>query len=239
MSFCQVTYSANAGVALRVGDTRILVDAFPDQRVTGFSCLSPDLWNVLQKAPAFQNPDIICYTHCHPDHFSYEKTQFMSQLWPNAKLILPEKRFQSQVVLDGDAMEYTFRDLHFHFIKLPHAGEEYSDVRHYGMIISYEGKHIFLAGDGEVACREVQAAIAGIHIDVALLNFPWMTLQRGRTFLAEYMRPRHLLVYHLPFATDDIYGFRKAVDYSVKSLFFMTDLRILRNPLQTETFLLP
>ena len=43
MSHCQVTLSANAGIALSFGGLRVWVDALHDQKIPGFSTVTPDL----------------------------------------------------------------------------------------------------------------------------------------------------------------------------------------------------
>lgn len=66
----RVTLSANAGVAIETGGIRIWVDALHDVQVPGFSTLRAQRLRQLWTAEAFQSPDAIVYTHCHPDHYS-------------------------------------------------------------------------------------------------------------------------------------------------------------------------
>ena len=70
MSLRQITFSANAGVALRLGGTRLWVDALHEKPVSGFSVLSPALQAAVAAHPDFQEPNLIFCTHCHPSSFS-------------------------------------------------------------------------------------------------------------------------------------------------------------------------
>lgn len=70
MSHCQITLSVNAGVALHLGAMRVWSDALHDRRVVGFSTVTPERWNILQAHPDFASPDLLFFTHCHPDHYS-------------------------------------------------------------------------------------------------------------------------------------------------------------------------
>lgn len=70
----RVTLSANAGVAIEIGGIRIWVDALHDVQVLGFSTLRAQRLRQLWTAEAFQSPDVIVYTHCHPDHYSQQLT---------------------------------------------------------------------------------------------------------------------------------------------------------------------
>lgn len=222
-----VTLSANAGVAIQCGGYRIWVDALHDQKVEGFSTVDPQLQAEMLKSPAFAHPDFICYTHCHPDHFSEELTREAKRLWPNAKLLLPEKIFEEQILVGGE--EYIYRDdgISLRFIRLPHEGEIYADVVHYGILIEIGGKQILIPGDCETAYPGVGKVLRNLHVDLALLNFPWLGLRKGRSFLEKEMKPARVIVYHLPFEKDDIAGYRKAAVKAVGS-----EGMLLWNPLQ-------
>ena len=101
MSHCQVTLSANAGIALSFGGLRVWVDALHDQKIPGFSTVTPDLWAAMRAHPAFAAPDLLFFTHCHPDHFSAGLAREALDLWPEAKIVLPEDRFPGQALLSG------------------------------------------------------------------------------------------------------------------------------------------
>lgn len=75
MSHCQITLSVNAGVALHLGAMRVWSDALHDRRVVGFSTVTPERWNILQAHPDFASPDLLFFTHCHPDHYSRALTE--------------------------------------------------------------------------------------------------------------------------------------------------------------------
>ena len=210
-----VTLSANAGVAIGCGGYRIWVDALHDHKVDGFSTVEPRLQAQMLKTPAFAKPDYICYTHCHPDHFSEELTCEAKKLWPDAKIILPERFFEEQFLVDGE--EYLYQDdgISLRFIRLPHEGEIYADVTHYGILIEIGGKHILIPGDCETAWPGLADAPNDVHVDLALLNFPWLGLRKGRAFLEKVVKPAHSIAYHLPFEKDDVSGYRKAAEKAV------------------------
>lgn len=66
-----------------------------------------------------------------------------------------------------------------------------------------------------------------------------MTLRKGREFLEREIRPRHLLVFHLPFAGDDRAGYRAAAARMIGRLEGIPDVRLLQDPLQREEILSP
>ena len=59
MSRCQVTLSANAGASLDFGGLRLGVDALHDEKVPGFSTVTPALWAAMRTHPAFAEPDLL------------------------------------------------------------------------------------------------------------------------------------------------------------------------------------
>ena len=67
------------------------------------------------------------------------------------------------------------------------------------------------------------------------MNFPWGALRKGRAFLQRYVKPEHLGLYHLPFAEDDDFGFRHAVERSLRPIDGTEDIRILQDPLEQLT----
>lgn len=212
-----VTLSANAGVALNIGGRRIWVDALHDQKMDGFSTLTPQLQRDMMVCQAFAHPEYICFTHEHTDHYSAELTAVARQLWPNAKVLMP-----------GDSVEG------IRFVRLPHEGEQYACVEHYGLIISLNGCNVLISGDCEVASPALSKAIAGVPIHLALLNFPWATLRKGREFLLEHFRNSHIILYHLPFEADDRNGYRRSAKHAVDTFSEIGDMRLLWDPLQTE-----
>lgn len=224
-----VTLSANAGVSLEFGGHRIWVDALHTQKAPGFSCVDKQLQGRMLQSPAFAQPELILYTHCHPDHFSKELTQAARQLYPNAKLLLPEQQFADQIRITGHRYIYRHGDLELTFLRLPHEGAQYADVSHYGLILSWQEKHILLPGDCETASPVLAQEVRDLPIDAAILNFPWLTLKKGREFVRSVLRPKHWLVCHLPFEADDVNGYRRSTHAAAENV------HILEEPLQTVT----
>ena len=194
MPHCQLTLSANAGVSLELGRARLWSDVLHNKKVPGFSTVTPELWEFLRKNNHFAKPDLIFYTHCHPDHYSRGLTEQARTLWPHAELILPEQEFDDQILLSGKGCRLSFSGLSLEFRRLPHEGEQYAGVPNYGCVINDSGFRILIAGDCSVANSELADLIEEAPIDLALLNFPWAALSRGRDFIRQQIRPKHLVL---------------------------------------------
>lgn len=235
MPRCTIALSANAGVSITLGGLRVLADALHTEKTGGFSAVSPERWEAMRTLPSFQNPDFIFFTHCHPDHYSKALTQEAKRLWPAAGLILPEQEFEEQHLLAGREAAFSHKGVSFRFLRLPHEGGVYAEVPHYGLLLSHEGFQVLLTGDCEVASPALKEALRGNPPDLALLDFPWITLSRGRAFLRDVLRLKHLLVCHLPFPQDDIYGYRGAAEKYLKRV-ECPDVRLLGEPFQVESY---
>lgn len=239
MPSCQITLSANAGIALSFGGIRLWIDALHDEKVPGFSTVTPELWAAMRTHPAFAAPDLLFFTHCHPDHFSRRMAREALDLWPQAKLILPEDHFPGQALLSGRRERVRLPDLTLDFIRLTHEGPRYADKPHYGCILESGGFRILIAGDCKLCAPELTEFLKEDGaIDLAVLNFPWLTLPRGRRFVETVIRPKTLAVCHLPFAEDDVYGYRAAAAKAAP-LLADTEVCLLREPLRQLTLEAP
>lgn len=227
-----VTLSANAGVAIHIGGYRIWVDALHTQKQKGFSAVDVPLQKRMLQCAAFANPDLILCTHCHPDHFSEALTKEAKKLWPDAKIMLPEPCFDGQIEIKGEEHIHRLGDLSLRFIRLPHDGQQYAGCVHYGVLITIGGKTILLPGDCRTGAEELEEAIGENRIDLALLNFPWLTLSKGRAFVDTVMKPSQILLYHLPFAEDDCFNYRDAAMKTVQKM-DNGNVQLLWEPLQT------
>jgi len=226
-----VTLSANAGVAIQIGGKRIWVDAFHRRKATGFSTVSPELFGKILKAEAFQNPDAICYTHCHLDHFSKMMTVEAMNRWPAAQVFLPEQQLPGQTLVTEQQSRFQLGEVTLQFLQLPHEGARYADTIHYGLLIlSPEGK-VLVSGDCAVASPVLAQALTGITLDAAILDFPWLTLSRGREFIKQ-LQAKQIILYHLPFSEDDVSGYRQSAEKAV-SRWEQGNAQLLWQPLQT------
>ena len=227
------TLSVNAGLALRSEDLCVWIDALHDEKVPDFSTMTPERQEALFASPAFRDPDLICFTHCHPDHYSRTLCARAERTYPDARVALPEPWRPEQIRLSGTETLLTVKGRLFCFRRLTHEGEQYALVPHYGLMIEDEGDRLLVLGDCALQSPEVREWTAGLQIDTAVVTFPWITLPRGRAFLTGELRPRQLVVYHLPLAEDDVYGYRKAARKAADALTRFDSVQLLTEAFQT------
>ena len=118
------------------------------------------------------------------------------------------------------------------FIQLPHAGTQYTGVPHYGILL-WDGIHTILTtGDCAIATPTLTSCLKGIQVDLAILDFPWLTLRRGREYLENILQPKHLILCHFPPPSDNmdyLMAAKKAANHTN-----LLDVRLLAYPLQSE-----
>ena len=212
----KLTLSANAGLAIEIGGKRIWVDALHTRKQPGFSCVDDELQKKMLSHPAFQKPDVICYTHCHPDHYSRSLTEAACRIWPKAVLLVPVK----------DMNPFLMDDLRISFIRLPHEGQQYADTLHYGIFIRCGKESVLLTGDCAVGCEEMK----GMAPQICVVDFPWISLPKGRKVLLEEICPDKIVACHIPFAQDDVNGYREAAAKAARQ---MENVYLLQEPLQS------
>lgn len=231
-----ITASVNAGISLHWGAHQVWCDALHDTRVPGLSTLTPERFRRLLAHPAFQGPELLFFTHCHPDHYSKAQVQEVRRRWPSCFLALPEQRETAQILLQGESPGLRLgTDLVIRFRRLPHEGRQYAAVPHYGAILEREGFRILLAGDCAIAAQELADFVDGASIDLAVLPFPWITLPRGRAFVEQVIRPGRLLIHHLPLPEDDTYGYRPAAEAALGKV-WVPEVQLFNRAFQEISF---
>ena len=225
----ELRHIANAGFCLSFGKTNILVDALHRGNTDGYQQVDTELWERIKFE--LPEPELILFSHCHPDHFSRELTEGARGVWKNSLTAMPEKFGYDKLLLEGERGRIGLASGSLEYFRLPHEGEEYKGVSHYGFLFRGDGKRLFAAGDCALNAEELWYISEIRNVDVAVLNFPWVSLRAGRRFIDEVLRPKKLLINHLPVKEADECDYRGAVENAVRRYYSRTNTRIL-----TESF---
>lgn len=233
---CKITLAVNAGIVMQFGRTCIWSDVLHTEKAPRFSTVSPELAEKLLYGGVVPAPDLFLYSHCHRDHYARELNAQALARWPQAKIVLPRQDFDDQILLSEEEQALSFHGLHFRFGRLSHQGDQFADVVNYGCIINSGGFRVLLAGDCTFETPELEDFVAGEHIDLAIMNFPWVTRPNAREIMDQIICPDHLLIYHLPFREDNWAGLRESAAAGARFIHNIPDLRFLQEPFQTEIY---
>ncbi len=234
MPSCKVTLIANCGVMIDCNGAKVFSDAFHRKKTVNFSTVNEERQRHMVSSPEFRNADAMIFTHKHADHYSRFLISQTLKLTPGIKLVSPVSEFESQLVLDKEQQHVDFGKFSADFIKLQHDGAQYADVPNYGYLLDLGGFTVFNTGDSMLCEQHITEFLQGRKVDLALMNFPWLTLRKGREFIKEYIKPRHLMFFHIPFAEDNLIGYREACFKSLPLMDGVDDVRLLTEPFQVE-----
>ncbi len=205
---------ANAGVLIQIRGKKILVDALHNRYTEVFSSVPDDLlYKIAHGEDEFREIDLLVFTHDHPDHYSREWTEEFLKNHPNTRMISPISDFSGEriTVLREPLEEHFLNGIGIKCAKLVHEGEQYRDVANYGYRFDIKGFHVTVLGDS--GPENIPPLLAGA--DVALYNFPFVTVMRGRKMIGE-LNPKRIIAYHLPYEEKDVNGYIRAALRSIE-----------------------
>ena len=237
----ELRLTANAGVLLTFRGEKLLVDGLHDSRAHDFSPVAPETLAALAAgAPPWDGIRWLFYTHLHIDHFSGRETiRFLEgnrveklflpagnggpgidredvsalRSWltqraaPVQELRLPEYRSVPYPLVSGIRVT-AFRSLH--------ASEEFEEVEHECFLFDLAGKKILFLGDSNYDRDYFATMLDGVEVDTAVVNPLFLTNPSGRSVVLEGVRPRRVVIDHIPFQEDDKLHMRKLVVRSLE-----------------------
>lgn len=235
---CKITLSVNAGVSIQIEGKKILVDAFFEAADEGISVMTQELFHRVMEAPEFQNANCLFFTHAHKDHYSAGMTKAYLENYPECLLIGPEtvspdETIRNPRVVLSEDVSMKIHGIDFDFFSLLHEGGPSKETPHFGCMISVGGKTILMPGDGKLFTEELAAKVKGREINLAILDFPWLTAPGGIDYVYGKINPSNVILYHLPAPEDDKFRYLAAVDYALAKLPEEKNAQILCRPLQT------
>ena len=240
MSGIRVCTTENAGAVLWLGGLCVWADVLNEENPDGYEVLSEAHFSRLLTDPAFR-PDLLVFTHRHPDHFSEARLFRTLEAFPEARVFIGGEGNPGDLGPDFSGSPA----LRISAIPLPHEGKAYENVENDALLLRSEDGTVLLSGDCPVGCPELLTALAketSMHsesapkgLTLALLNFPWLSLGKGRKALLS-LDPAHALFFHLPAPGDDVYGYRLQAERMLERFGGGHDYQIVRSPFSEYHF---
>lgn len=203
---------ANAGIFIKVGEKRILIDALHNKGNNAFSSVSENvLEKVMNGEGDFAGIDIALFTHSHLDHYDGDLVSEFHKKQPGAKIF--STRLPSDVngtLLTKERHYFDANGVKIYCTKATHDGPQYADYPNYSFTIEAEGKTLFSLGDCGFFEDEIKRAVGASDIDVAFLNFPYLCLKNGRAIVNNIIKPKKVIFDHIPFEKDDRFNYYKS-----------------------------
>lgn len=193
----QITFLANCGMLLQGEKDSILVDA-PNSLHTAFDGLPEEEF---QKIVSAQSPytslRAMFFTHRHNDHYDKKRARHIMQSRQDVLSYSPNGATPKEGLVN--AGEFAVR-----YVKVPHSGEEFSDVPHCVLLVEANNKRIYISGDAAWGDLLHEKIIREFSPQAAVWNPNYMNHPEGRRLFA--MVPENY-IYHLPINSEDVFGF--------------------------------
>ena len=192
----QIQRTSNAGVLVVLDGVFLLLDGV----CQGYSLyLAPPLAMIkeLENRP----PDMLAYTHSHPDHFEpgfaaqfYEKTRRLILGTAGVAELLPGISVEQGSAFIGGVRVTP--------IPSRHLGAEWSQYPHVSYLI--EGsKRVFYVGDAAPLCWK--ESVSRLQPDVLIVPYPYVTTRFGWQTAMKFA-PKSVVVVHTPARDNDPEG---------------------------------
>lgn len=217
MSEDYVRLTANAGALIVCGGKKILLDAL-HRKQTRFSGVDEGLaGTIIRGEEEFSGIDCMLVTHDHPDHYEENLTRAFLAHHPETTVLTPTALSGERVFhLTGPEGECVFDHVKIRYRRLVHDGEEYAGIVNYGFVVTAGKRTMLMLGDATFDGDSIGKLVGNDRIDTAFLNFPFVTLLRGKRIVREVIRPRQTVIFHLPFVEDDVERYLETTRYIVK-----------------------
>lgn len=223
-----ITLVANAGVLVSCNGVGLLVDGMHHEECHPFSKVAEgDLQRMQQGQAPFENLDYLLFTHEHPDHLTPRLVLEHVQRRAVQGVFLPDEEHGSpalgallHVLWEQGIAHQTFSlepgrsrrvglapGMTLTAIGTRHMGAQYNDVRHDSFLLSLGDINLLFTGDGDHVAAFYQDSLQGVSLDAVFVNPLFYHNDNGQQIIETVFRPRHVVIYHMPFSKDDTLNF--------------------------------
>jgi L-ascorbate metabolism protein UlaG (beta-lactamase superfamily) len=222
----ELTYLANAGVLLKLGDKKIVIDGFCASTNPLYKSTPADISEqMILGTPPFDNIDLMLITHEHEDHFDGGSIARFLQHNPNTVVIstckviakikglMPSSHGLCLIALNPSLSErksISANGILVQAMAMLHDGKGYSEVKNLAYLVQYEKTILHLGDAALVKENFVSLELDKEKIDLLIANFPFVGLPSGRKIVTDMIKPQKMVSVHLPHQALDSGGWIEA-----------------------------
>ena len=222
-----VTLLANEGVHLSSGTQQVLIDGLFRFYGPEFALPADSTRAQLEGARApFDSVDLVLVTHRHGDHF--HPVSMVSHLAANPRATLVTSRqvidsmrgslaaaphvvaqTRAYTTAQGRRSRIVVNGIPLEVLGIPHGADRLRRVEHLGFVVDIGGRRVLHVGDTDGS----EASFAPFRLDTARIDVAllpdWMVRSEdGRRVIAQWIKPKHVVAFHMP--DDDAHRARTA-----------------------------
>ncbi len=213
----EITYIANEGFLIASGNDKILIDALQRGGIPAYESPSPQLLEELETAQgAFAGVNLVLVSHHHRDHFNAQSVARHLQSNPRARFISSDQVFEKvAAALPGgktiagrmrgtypplpERSHHTVGGIELEIFRLSHGTGRFASIQNLGQIFTLGGRKFLHIGDAEAEAESFSKhRLTEDKIDFAFVPYWFLMDEKGRRFVTELIRPRHVIAMHIP-----------------------------------------
>lgn len=218
----EVTYVANMGYLLRIGDSKILIDSLYTAVNKNYSAPTEELRDkIIRGVRPFDRIALVLATHRHPDHFQAATVLSFLQHHPESAFLGPpqtiedlqadlswnaslQSRIHTAPAEIGKSQEKPISAITVRSLATDHdGGKTKSDNFMY--LIKVNDRVIFHEGDARITPTDFsRLRLEEEKIDLAILHEWYIDREDGRTILKDYLRPKNIILSHALLTQQDL-----------------------------------
>ena len=198
----RITLICNCGLVFSSGETCLLIDALTQELAPFYRAPESVRQEIVTGTGAYEKTCGLLFTHLHPDHYDKEAAQAFAQYHLRAALYVPNRR-----ELPPERLTVGSFTVELHRVR-------HTQVAGYGkstvdaMIISAEGKSVYVASDSAPEVSLHESVLHGRRMDAAFWNGEMLLYKPEREALCRFAAQN--FIYHIPGDPQD--GFRRKLD---------------------------
>ena len=198
----KITLICNCGLVFSSGGELLLIDALTQELAPFYRSPESVRQEIVTGTGAYEKTCGLLFTHLHPDHFDREAAQAFAQYHLRAALYVPNRR-----ELPPERLTVGSFTVELHRVR-------HTQVAGYGkstvdaMIISAEGKSVYVASDSAPEVSLHESVLHGRRMDAAFWNGEMLLYKPEREALCRFAAQN--FIYHIPGDPQD--GFRRKLD---------------------------
>ncbi|HCE62999.1 MAG TPA: hypothetical protein DEQ85_08550 [Clostridiales bacterium] len=198
----KITLICNCGLVFSSGETCLLIDALTQELAPFYRAPESVRQEIVTGTGAYEKTCGLLFTHLHPDHYDKEAAQAFSQYHLRAALYVPNRR-----ELPPERLSIGSFTVELHRVR-------HTQVAGYGkstvdaMIISAEGKSVYVASDSAPEVSLHESVLHGRRMDAAFWNGEMLLYKPEREALCRFAAQN--FIYHIPGDPQD--GFRRKLE---------------------------
>lgn len=198
----KITLICNCGLVFSSGETCLLIDALTQELAPFYRAPESVRQEIVTGTGAYEKTCGLLFTHLHPDHYDKEAAQAFAQYHLRAALYVPNRR-----ELPPERLTVGSFTVELHRVR-------HTQVAGYGkstvdaMIISAEGKSVYVASDSAPEVSLHESVLHGRRMDAAFWNGEMLLYKPEREALCRFAAQN--FIYHIPGDPQD--GFRRKLE---------------------------